>query len=131
MKKGSCKNFIGIQHKECSAGVNAREITGGDTFGWVKRIPCHKWNNSEITCQSYAEPTDEEIKQEADEWERVIQRLTTAMPLIDKLKKENKGGGSGVTECPICDARLSYSVSGLNGHVHAKCETEKCLSIME
>ena len=40
--------------------------------------------------------------------------------------------GSGVMECPICKTgNLRYSRSNFNGHVHAACSTEGCVSWME
>jgi len=40
--------------------------------------------------------------------------------------------GAGVMDCPICKTgKLKYSRSSYNGHVHARCSTEKCVSWME
>lgn len=37
---------------------------------------------------------------------------------------------SGHIECPLCKGRLAFAINSYN-HIHAKCETEKCLSWME
>jgi len=40
--------------------------------------------------------------------------------------------GAGIMACPICKTgKLKYSRSTYNGHVHAKCSTEKCVAWME
>ena len=50
-----------------------------------------------------------------------------------KAKKFGKGqGGADSLPCPVCTTgRLYYRVAGYNGHMHAKCETEGCVSWME
>ena len=36
-----------------------------------------------------------------------------------------------IVECPICKGVFHYHISTENGHISGKCETEKCLTIME
>jgi len=131
MKKGTCVHFNGIQHEKCEAGLNMREITGGEGRGWAARMPCIQNDQTEAACENYTEPTDAEIAESEEEMEKAMQRMRLAFPLISKLKQENPDGGSGETECPACDGKLHYSVAGCNGHTHGKCETEGCLSWME
>lgn len=131
MRKGSCKHFTGIQCEECEAGLNMREVTGGDRFGWAKRMPCFSRNKSEITCKSYAEPTDKELQDKEDEWGKVIEKLTIVMPLVNDLKAKNPNGGSGVDKCPVCGSKFRYAISPHNNHMHAKCDTEGCIKFME
>lgn len=47
--------------------------------------------------------------------------------------KRGDGGVAGVIDCPCCGAKdsLSFSRAGYNGHIHASCETEDCVSWME
>lgn len=52
--------------------------------------------------------------------------------------KRQKGGGarpdeSGRVDCPVCGkpATLGFRRSGYNGHIHARCTTEGCMSWME
>ena len=41
-------------------------------------------------------------------------------------------GGFGQILCPACETgSLRYTVSSLNGHMHAQCSTPKCISFME
>jgi len=39
----------------------------------------------------------------------------------------------GVIDCPVCKAKgsLGFVRAGINGHIHAKCRTENCVSWME
>lgn len=49
------------------------------------------------------------------------------------LKKFGRGhGGADSIPCPACQTgRLYYRVASVNGHMHAKCDTEGCVSWME
>ena len=42
-----------------------------------------------------------------------------------------RDGNSGAMRCPLCQRTVKYSVSPSNGHCHAQCETENCISAME
>jgi len=40
--------------------------------------------------------------------------------------------GSGNMKCPVCETgNLRYSRAAYNGHIHATCSTEGCVSWME
>jgi hypothetical protein len=46
--------------------------------------------------------------------------------------QDNYYSGRGVMDCPVCGTgKLHYSRAGYNGHVHARCETDGCVSWME
>jgi hypothetical protein len=131
IKHGTCKHFRGIQHQVCDAGVDMREITGGATVGWVKRMPCHSANGL-VECASYSEPTADEIAAEEAEWDMAWANMKKAQPLIRRLRAQyRKTGGQGVEVCPVCAGSLHWSVSSYNGHMHGKCETQGCLNWME
>lgn len=38
---------------------------------------------------------------------------------------------SGEMPCPFCKKRLRFSIAESNGHMAARCETEKCINAME
>jgi hypothetical protein len=47
-------------------------------------------------------------------------------------QQDNYYSGAGKMPCPICGVgTLRYSRSSYNGHVHAQCSTETCVSWME
>lgn len=134
MRKGICKHYNGkvfLDKGDCDAGINVRNLVGGDVPGWFTRCPCIDRHESEITCIAYKDPSDKEIEADEKQWEFVISNLTLARPLIRKLKAENPNGGSGSVECPACTGKFNYTISSYNNHMHAKCETEGCISFME
>lgn len=90
--------------------------------------------------------------------ERVAQMDLARQGILDDLKRRYKAGdksvkpnehwstpygeedrtttnhfsGAGKLPCPICETgTLSYSRSGSNGHVWARCSTKNCVSWME
>ena len=131
MKKGTCKHFNGIQNDLCLAGLNMREVTGGDRAGWVKRAPCNIFHETYITCERFAEPTQAELDAEKAEWDKVLKRITTVMPVVNEWRNKEPIGKQEIIECPACQGKLHLSQSDYNGHIHGKCETEGCVSWME
>jgi len=134
MRTGTCKYFNGItpRNELCGGGLNIRAVTGGDGFGWARRMPCMKNNEGDITCELYTEPTNEEIEKEESEMKEAMDRMLKAMPFISELKQEFDGvGGSGTHPCPVCNNTLHFTVSACNNHVHGCCETDDCLKWME
>lgn len=126
-----CKHFRGIQHDTCLAGVDWREVTGGDPIGIATRMPCLVHNDTTATCEKIEFPTKEEIEQEEREWNKVVDRMVIASPVITAWKRAHPNGGTGTTECPICHGTLHLSMAAYNGHTHGKCETKDCLNWME
>lgn len=59
---GRCIHFNGIQHDTCKAGINYRELAGGEEFGMAKRLPCISENGIEPgVCASCHYPTPAEV----------------------------------------------------------------------
>ena len=56
-----------------------------------------------------------------------------ALPLILQARAEMIATNSdgGCMDCPKCKQGLRWSKSRRNGHIHAACDTEGCLSWME
>lgn len=128
-----CTHFNGIQNESCKAGVrydsfSDRKPCLGNSFPNDKRpIP---------ECSLLRKTTREESEQREAEIDAAIERMTVAVPAA-KLDAKEKGlgrgnGGRGSIPCPICKSgTLHYSVAGYNGHMHAKCTTDNCMSWME
>jgi len=134
MKKGACVHYSGdvFRRGECDKGVNVRDLVGGDALGWLARTPCFTRHETDITCEYFSEPTEQQIKDAEKGWDVLIKRMTLVNPVISKLKeKYAETGGNEIVECPVCKGRLHCSVSSLNGHVHGRCETDDCLCWME
>lgn len=46
--------------------------------------------------------------------------------------KKGMGGKAEAIACPVCGSgQLSFTRSGYNGHIHARCSTPSCVSWME
>lgn len=132
-KEGRCKHFTGINDDKCAAGVQYRELVGGEEYGWGARIPCvtNSLTQDPVSCDSHQDPTPEEIKADGEALKKTFGDVMTARAHI--LKMIDKHGVShGRTQCPVCtDGILSFTQAQINNHIHASCSTEGCVSWME
>lgn len=112
----------------CKAGVNYRQLVGGEDLGWVMRIPCNTKNKTGIECEKLELPSGEELVELERDYSRFIEMIKLADPIAVEMKvKYAEEGGQEVVECPVCKGRLYVSVSSYNGHCHGSCETDGCL----
>lgn len=137
-QQGTCKHFNGIQNDCCEADVPYKSVgKEGDAAGatGLKRsLPCmDKYNFHGATCDKREYPTDEECAAAVKELSERFDRVSAARNAIVKHAGPYKKGVSmsGETECPSCKGRLRYSRAGINGHIHAACETSGCVAWME
>lgn len=70
------------------------------------------------------------MKKEKREFDEQVGYIIAAMMRIREINGELRGV-RGTIECPKCGARLHYTISSYNGHVHGKCETQGCVSWMQ
>ncbi len=131
MKKGICKYFNGIQHDECEKAVNYRKLVSGDIHGWAIRSPCFESHKTTIVCNEMTMPTNEEIKKYDDDFVDWFKKLSSTLKIVQDLKAKHPNGGSGQIECPSCKGKLRYSIARTNKHIHMRCSTEGCISMME
>jgi hypothetical protein len=136
----TCRHFNGIQHDCCAAGVNYRALAGEPMVGCATRIPCLPIKEPKggpmADCDKHSTWTQSEAEQRVADGEAAMERSMLAFRAAHddtKAKRLGKGkGGQDSIPCPICErGRLYYRVAGYNGHMHAKCETEGCVSWME
>ena len=125
-----CSHFTGVQHDVCKAGITYAEARGSG------KLPCLQEYADGATCPKAAFPTYDEAKQEAAEEDTVWAKTSIAHKAARedaKAKRFGKGqGGADSVECPVCGTgRIYYRVAAYNGHMHAKCETDGCVSWME
>jgi hypothetical protein len=128
-----CRHYHGdvfLRRADCHAGINVRNLVGGDDHGWFNRAPCCHPENA-ITCPQRQELTTEEIALREARFEAAIERMTLAGPVIQAARERLKGGGLDTVECPVCKGNLHISIAAYNGHCHGQCETEGCLRWME
>lgn len=114
MREDFCVHFNGVLQKVCRKGINYREITGGEDFGWIKRIPCRE--GSLIDCEHMRLPTAEEVAEVEERFKKSIEYINQIVADIRETKKS-----AGVIVCPSCYGPVHFQVSDLNGHIHAEC----------
>jgi hypothetical protein len=142
-----CRHFAGVNFtdktKRCDAGVLMSDATvmqgyryqydgRGAIYSTSHSLPCFKDDDplGVCKCEHQSFPTPEEIREEKEETQKVIDRLITSRQAIVDITG-GKRGVSGSIDCPICGKELHYSVASCNGHIHARCETDGCVSFME
>jgi hypothetical protein len=138
-----CKHFTGLQNNVCAAGVAYASVRMNGQFQYRYKYskavythracyPClGKWNFGGETCDKREFPTREELEAEDRSFQEQFANTLKAREAI-VAATNGKRGVSGQIDCPICNTgKLGYSVSGYNGHIHARCSTENCVAWME
>lgn len=87
-------------------------------------------------CAKLRPPTPEEIAAHEKWSEDRMGDMMKVMKVISPWRIEHKKkriGGAQTIDCPACGGikTLSMTIAAYNGHVHAKCKTEGCVSWME
>jgi len=120
----------------CEAGVAFSSLSGHGVKGFFEACPCFGPERTG-TCSKSEYPTAEELEAENIEMAKVLKNMMTARAAIVSScgGPWNRGtkSASGVIDCPVCNSEesLRYSRAGYNGHIHASCSTEGCVSWME
>lgn len=134
VRRGFCKLYRAMSSNEtCEAGIEYAKFKGTD----FAHCPCFYIEGGPLptTCEHAVYPTPEELAIR-DAWlkERFARTGLARQAIVDSLGgpwKKGVAGSQGAIECPVCQGRLSFSRSGYNGHIHAKCSTAECVSWME
>lgn len=119
-----CKHFHGIMSKPpCDKGhdISLYVVHDGRMNCW----PC-TGSTTAKPCPDYNPPTPAEIAAEEAENKAAFLRVTKAFNAID-----NQKGNSGTIKCPNCGGVLHWMRSSYNGHRHARCQTDGCVSAGE
>jgi len=131
---GRCKHFNGVQHRTCDKGVVYDDIR----LEGVPGLPCFRGKmNGGKPCRLCEFPTAEEVEAECQEIRDGFDQTTKARAAIVAHLggpwKKGMAGSSGRIDCPACGKPqcLTFSRSGYNGHIHAKCSTDNCVAWME
>jgi hypothetical protein len=130
-----CKSFQSMsEHGECKAGVCYEKLKGIP----LKERPCFmsgKTLKAPGGCDLAEFPTKEEIETEDAEFAKRFEDVGKARAaIVAHLGPWKKGvGGRGRIDCPVCNQRLSlaFSQAGMNGHIHARCDTQGCVAWIE
>ena len=136
-------NFTNKSHK-CKAGVVIADVAvkkpfkyqydgKGPVYTSGYSLPCLKHSDPTGVCESSKRkfPTPEEIENHKQEVAKVLGGVMIARAAIT-AKEGKKRGVAGRIDCPVCKTgKLSYSIAGCNGHIHAACSTKGCVRWME
>ena len=119
-----CKHYNGTVNAACKAGVNYDAIKDVSSipYRWICTDP-----QSTVPCDLCVRRTPEEIRERKEYLLDRLKHMDAAFAKIRPFRQRGKTT-TGVIECPKCKGRLHYSISGYNGHIHGKCETDGCLS---
>lgn len=88
-------------------------------------------SNASLICKEWIPRTREMGEARADELEVFLKHQEATGLLIMSWRDSLGCDKQEAVECPVCKGRLHLSQSGHNGHVHATCETENCVSWVE
>lgn len=125
-----CKHYRGVyEHDTCKAGVEYV------TLGKFPERPCTN-PDSKVPCEKCERKTPEEIAARHAEVEKRFEGTSKARAAIVAFLggpwKKGTPGARGEIKCPVCGlGQLRFSRAGYNGHIHAACETDGCVSWME
>jgi len=136
-KSNKCVHFNGTMNDTCEAGVRYEDVFDNTTT--PRSMPCiEKYNpDGRAKCDKCQFPTADEVAAEEAEHRRLMDGVTKARAAIVAHLggpwKKGTPGANGRIDCPVCGrpGALGFSRSGYNGHVHAACKTENCVSWME
>jgi len=75
----------------------------------------------------------DELRQELEQRKIIESVLKSRAAIVAYCDAEKRPRGtSGTIPCPICETgTLHFSRAAYNGHIHAKCTTEKCVQWIE
>jgi hypothetical protein len=119
----------------CKVGVAFDDFKGG-AFD-QRPCFCNPGATPNPGCSLQEMPTPEQLAAEEAEMNARFEKIGKARKaIVENLGgpwKRGKPSVAGVIDCPACgkEQSLQFSCSGYNGHVHAKCKTEGCVSWME
>jgi hypothetical protein len=135
-KPDKCIHFNGFMNAACDAGVKYDDVIDRSSVPFS--LPCITSRNSTgAKCDKCQMPTAEEVAADEAQAKRMIEDMGRARKAIVAHLggpwKRGMAGGSGCIDCPVCKKpqALRFSRAGRNGHVHADCATEGCVSWME
>lgn len=80
-------------------------------------------------CPKREEYTEEERREDEERSNKLARDAFTAVAAV--LDEKPEPGTTGAIECPICSAKLRWSCALSNGHLHAACETDDCVSFIQ
>jgi hypothetical protein len=148
MRDNWCIHYAGFirpgmkEVTHCLAGVEYASVSVPDPDRTPQAFkksfhPCFRYEAAKAKpCDKCHFRTDGEQKTYDDEITAHINSIGVARKaIVDHLSgpwKKGMKGAFGTISCPVCKTgQLSFTRSAYNGHIHAKCTTDDCVSWME
>lgn len=114
--ENKCIHFNGVMEKVCKAGITYADVrVEGDG---LYKFPCLK-QGGECSCAKFRTPEEVEVyvKLIEEEGVKVMVAMATIKDHVAKSKEQ-----TGEVPCE-CGGQLHYTVTSINGHVWAKCNS--------
>lgn len=137
--QNACRHFKGMypdDRPSCAMGRDVRawavRCNGGSNHGIALRLPCTKQlADSEkplFDCPGLDRKTQEEVDQQRAAISARMDKIVSAMPKINELKRRmiERGAATAKATCPWCDEKSALRLSvalGVNNHVRAQCKS--------
>lgn len=133
-----CKHYNGTVNDQCRAGVTYTTVELGRGTKQFS-LPCFRDENPlGAVCEKCEFRTAEEEAarkaEQAKRFDNIVKARTAIVESLGGPWKKGMPGLNGRIPCPCCGqpgAMLSFSRAGYNGHIHARCSTDDCVSWME
>lgn len=85
-----------------------------------------------VHCPRLRRPTAEEAARHKDRSNKRVQHMFTVLIATADWREAHQGQSAQETiTCPVCQGNLHLSISALNGHMSATCETPECVDFRE
>lgn len=99
-RRNKCRHFRGAD-KPCGVGIELREHVGGDSVGWMLRIPCLTTERSYIQkpCKQHVALTREEIDAENARTEEAIADFISGRSSCCKASLISRGNWRFCSKC--------------------------------
>lgn len=130
-----CNHYRAMSdHKTCKAEVPYEKFKGmafDDRPCFMRSGKCNPG------CERMEFPTPEEIAaQDAADAQRFKGVMNARKAIVAHLGgpwKRGTANAAGVIDCPVCGGKesLRFRRAGYNGHIHAACTTQNCVSWVE
>jgi len=131
--------FDDRRHPVCRAGIDYNskfrfDKDGKIIDGYMEKIPCLGKPTPEMAaklCPKYKHLTDEQAAESSRRTELLVENvLVVRQHIAERIEREQRY--EGTLPCPVCEVgTVRYTVSRLNGHVMAACDTQGCVAWRE
>lgn len=123
-----CVHYTGLMNLKCKLDIDYDTFEKQD-----KALPCLcKFDDKreQATCDKRQLYTRQECEEYFDDLDNDFNKTIVARKAIVAHIEATKQQG-GTIPCPVCKSGSLAYIRHSNGHIHAKCGTDKCVGWME